>query len=242
MVARSLTFTGKYEQKVKKYAIIVAAGTGTRMGGGKPKQFLPLRGKPMIWYTLDAFLKAYADLEVILVLQEDQILEGSEALGMLDDAERVVIARGGETRFHSVWNGLRMVADPSVVFVHDGVRCLLSTRLIRRCYDETIAHGNAIPFTRPVDSLRIEQTGGTTILDRQKICIIQTPQTFYSDQLRDAFNRAPDSGFTDEAGVAEHAGIHLNLVEGEKSNIKITQPEDLVIAEKMIDFLDGLRL
>jgi 2-C-methyl-D-erythritol 4-phosphate cytidylyltransferase len=220
---------------MKKYAVIVAGGSGMRMGTMVPKQFLPLQGKPVLWYTLTAFLDAFPDLEIILVLPEAHLETGREILRSTHDPDRIWMAPGGETRFHSVRNGLSHIHQHSIVFVHDGVRCLLTPDLIRRCYHMAQEMGNAIPAITAVDSIRIETFDGNEFVDRNKIRIIQTPQTFYSDIVKAAFEQEYEESFTDEASVVERLGVKIHLIEGEPTNIKITHPIDVLIAEKILE-------
>jgi 2-C-methyl-D-erythritol 4-phosphate cytidylyltransferase len=220
---------------MKKYAVIVAGGSGLRMGTPVPKQFLPLRGKPAIWYTLTAFLNAFDDLEIIMVLPEAHIKTGQEILRSTHSPDRIWMTVGGETRFHSVKNGLSHIQQHSIVFVHDGVRCLLTPDLIRRCNSKAQESGNAIPAISATDSIRIETIGGNEMVDRNKVRIIQTPQTFYSDVIKAAFEQDYEETFTDEASVVERLGVKINLIEGESTNIKITYPIDVLIAEKILE-------
>ena len=220
---------------MKKYAVIVAGGSGLRMGTQVPKQFLLLHDKPVLWYTLTAFLQAFDDLEIILVLPEAHLATGQEILRSTQDPDRVWMTIGGETRFHSVKNGLEHIRQHSMVFVHDGVRCLLTPDLIRRCYQKAKDTNNAIPAVRATDTIRIETINGNTLVDRNKVRIIQTPQTFYSDIIKAAFEQDYDEAFTDEASVVERLGVKINLVEGESTNIKITQPIDILIAERILE-------
>lgn len=213
----------------------MAGGSGLRMGTTLPKQFLPLQDKPVLWYTLQAFLEAFDDLHIILVLPEAHLLTGQEILRSTMDPDRVWMTVGGETRFHSVRNGLQHIHQHSIVFVHDGVRCLLTPNLIRRCYEAAIEGGNAIPAISAVDSIRMSTIDGSVPVDRNKVKIIQTPQTFYSDILKAAFEQEYDDRFTDEASVVEKIGVKIHLIEGETSNIKITQPIDILIAEKILE-------
>jgi len=208
----------------------VAAGSGNRMGSDVPKQFLLVNEKSVLWYTLNAFLKAFSDIQIILVLQEQHLDIGKQLVESLAAQSRITIVSGGERRFDSVKNGLRFVANPAVVFIHDGARCLVTEKLIRRCYEETIQKGSAIPAIKPVDSLRIDAAEGTKVLDRNKVYIVQTPQTFMSHDILNAFDQEYEESFTDEATVAEKSGLIINLVEGEPENIKITFPGDLEIA------------
>jgi 2-C-methyl-D-erythritol 4-phosphate cytidylyltransferase len=216
-----------------KYAIIVAGGTGLRMGGPLPKQFMLLKGKPLLWYTINAFIEAYDDMQIILVLPELFIEKGKE-IAVQFPYNRMRITTGGETRFHSVKNGLRLVDNHAIVLVHDGVRCLVTPRLIQRCCEETIEHGNAIPAVASVDSIRIEARPGNEVVDRSRVRIIQTPQTFFSEVIKEAFEQDYKESFTDEACVVERLGVKINLIEGESNNIKITRPIDLLIADKIL--------
>lgn len=220
---------------MKKYAVIVAGGSGMRMGTVVPKQFLPLQGKPVLWYTLTAFLDAFPDLEIILVLPEAHLQIGQEILRSTYAPDRIWMTVGGETRFHSVRNGLSHIHQHSIVFIHDGVRCLLTPQLIRRCHAMAQERGNAIPAIGSVDSIRIENYSGNEYIDRSKVKIIQTPQTFYSDIVKAAFEQEYEESFTDEASVVERLGVKIHLLDGESTNIKITHPIDVLIAEKILE-------
>ncbi len=224
---------------MKKYAVIVAGGSGVRMGTNVPKQFLDLRGKPVLWYTIEAFLQAFNDISVILVVPATHMEKGLLIARSSSDNNRVLVTEGGETRFHSVKNGLDHVQEKSVVFVHDGVRCLLTTSLIQRCFEKTIENGNAIPAIAAVDTIRLETIEGNTQIDRQKVKIIQTPQTFYSDSIKAAFEQDFDESFTDEASVVEKYGMKIHLIEGEPANIKITRPMDILLAERILEERGG---
>lgn len=219
---------------MKKYAIIVAGGSGTRMGGILPKQFMLLRDKPVLYYTLQTFLQAYDDLRLILVLPADYTDMGQEIIDAYFDKDRIRITIGGDTRFQSVKNGLALVEDESIIFVHDAVRCLLSKELIQRCYIQAMETGTAIPAVASKDSIRLITDEGNTAYDRNKVMLIQTPQTFHSKILLPAFRIDYKDKFTDEATVAEAFGINVSLVDGEESNIKITRPVDLLIAEQLL--------
>ncbi|MEO7523107.1 MAG: 2-C-methyl-D-erythritol 4-phosphate cytidylyltransferase, partial [Ferruginibacter sp.] len=220
---------------MKKFAIIVAAGSGSRMNGSLPKQFLMLKGKPVLYYTISAFLNAYDDFQIILVLPEDHVAAGQEIIDAFFDYSRIQIAIGGRSRFHSVQNGLQLVDEDSVVFVHDAVRCLITKGLIHRCYDAVIEYGSAVPVISSKDSLRIVTKDGNEPLDRDLVKLVQTPQAFYSKILLPAFNIDYKDKFTDEATVVEAFGLKIYLVEGEDTNIKITRPIDLEVAEKLLD-------
>ena len=216
-----------------KYAIIVAGGSGIRMGSPVPKQFLLLRGKPVLWHTVSAFITAYADIEIILVLPASHLDAGNDLVNAFP-THKIQITTGGDNRFSSVKKGLQFVVEKSVVFVHDGVRCLVTPALIRRCYEATIEKGNAVPAVMATDTIRIVTGPDNEQIDRDNVRIIQTPQTFFSDLLLIGFEQDYLPRFTDEASVVERTGIKINIIPGDGSNIKITQPVDLLIAEKIL--------
>ena len=219
---------------MNKFAVIVAAGSGTRMGGTTPKQFLLVNDKPVLYYTLQTFLNAFADIQIILVLPVDHTDRGQEVIDAYFDAGKIKITAGGDTRFQSVKNGLALAEGDSIIFVHDGVRCLLTETLIHRCYAEAVRSGTAIPVIVSKDSVRIVNDEGNDVIDRNKVMLVQTPQTFHSKILLPAFQIDYKEKFTDEATVVEAYGIKVTLVEGEENNIKITRPVDLLIAERII--------
>lgn len=219
---------------MKKYAVIVAGGTGTRMGSAIPKQFMLLNGKPVLLHTIETFLSAYPDLQIILVLPAAFEEQGRQLILQSAAPSRIQMAFGGATRFHSVQNGLKMIREASVVFVHDGVRCLVTEKLIKRCYEQALEKGNAIPAVAVNDSIRMKEGNKTKVVDRSRLLAVQTPQTFLSDIILPAFEQPYEEAFTDEATVAEAAGYEVFMIEGEKENIKITQPADLLIAEQLI--------
>ncbi|MBK9937250.1 MAG: 2-C-methyl-D-erythritol 4-phosphate cytidylyltransferase [Chitinophagaceae bacterium] len=220
---------------MNKYAIIVAGGTGTRMGRSLPKQFILLKDKPVLYYTLKTFLESYTDLQIILVLPVEFTDMGQEIIDAYFDKERIKITAGGDTRFQSVKNGLALVDDEAIIFVHDGVRCLLSKELIHRCYAQAVETGTAIPAIISKDSIRLLTEEGNKAYDRNNVMLIQTPQTFHSKILLPAFQIDYKDKFTDEATVVEAYGMKVSLVEGEENNIKITRPIDLLIAESIIN-------
>jgi 2-C-methyl-D-erythritol 4-phosphate cytidylyltransferase len=220
---------------MKKFAIIAAGGSGSRMNTQTPKQFLLLAGRPVLWYTITTFLDAYPDLEIILVLPVNHFQEGEVLVQSFDSSGRIHLVMGGDTRFHSVKKGLEFIVDPSIVFVHDGVRCLVTKTLIQRCYDYTLLNGNAVPAVSSVDSMRLEKDGSNWSMDRARVKIIQTPQTFRSELIKKAFEQEYRESFTDEASVVERLDVKINLVEGEELNIKITHPADFAAAEKIIE-------
>jgi 2-C-methyl-D-erythritol 4-phosphate cytidylyltransferase len=220
---------------MKKIALIVAGGKGARMNNEIPKQFLLLKDKPVLYYSIKAFLDAYEDIEIILVLPEEHIGKGQEIIDGYFDNSRFRLCEGGRTRFHSVQNGLALITeDDAVIFVHDGVRCLITPDLIKRCYASAIETGTAIPVIESGDSIRLITANGNKIVDRNKIKLVQTPQTFHSKILLPAFKIDYKDKFTDEASVVEAFGLRVNLIEGERNNIKITNPADLMLASLLL--------
>jgi 2-C-methyl-D-erythritol 4-phosphate cytidylyltransferase len=220
---------------MKKYAVIVAGGSGSRMGSELPKQFLLIHDKPILWYTLHTFLKSFKDIHIILVLPADYYDPGRAICDEITSLYPIETIVGGTTRFHSVQKGLALIKEQSVIFVHDGVRCLLSPSLIHLCYEETLRFGSAIPCIDSKDSVRIVNDSGHRAIKRTAVKLMQTPQTFLSDLILPAYQAAYQETFTDDASVAEAAGHSIHLVNGEEDNIKITTPLDLAIAEELLD-------
>lgn len=222
-------------QQTKTIAVITAGGQGTRMGSALPKQFLDLNGKPVLYHTIKAFLDAVPGIEIVLVLPEQQISLMQMVLQAFEERIDLTIVAGGPTRYHSVQNGLKGLPQDSIIMVHDGVRPLISTELIQRCRQQAMGKGSAIPAVAATDSLRLVDEEDSHPLDRSVVRMIQTPQTFRGDILLPAFQLDYQNAFTDEASVVEAAGGTVFLVEGEKRNIKITTPEDLVIAAALMN-------
>ena len=219
----------------KKIAIITAGGSGTRMGGAMPKQFLLLKDKPILWYTINAFFDAFDDISIILVLPSDFIRQGEILVSEMGKEDSVTIIEWGATRFHSVKNGVNLLNKDSIVFVHDGVRCLIAPALIRACYEQTVLMGSAIPAVSAIDSIRIlDDHSNHTAINRSRIKIIQTPQTFKGELLIKSFNMPYQEIFTDEATVVEYSGEKIYLIEGDYDNLKITRPVDLILAESIL--------
>jgi len=219
---------------MKKIAIIVAGGTGQRMGSVVPKQFLEIEGKAILLHTIDQFTAAFSDIELVIVLPQGYIEEGQTLLAQNGYNKNVQFVAGGETRFQSVKNGLTKVTSDAIVFVHDAVRCLLTPALIQRCYQQAAEKGSAIPAVSATDTVRLIQGTGHILLDRENVMLIQTPQTFQADLLLEAFKQDYVPEFTDEANVVEANGKSVYLVDGEFENIKITRPLDLAIAEYIL--------
>ena len=223
------------------YVIIVAGGKGLRMGSDIPKQFLPIGGKPVLMRTLERFRAYSEDLQIILVLPETQQDYWKELCKKYDFKVEYQLANGGETRFHSVQNGLALIPENAegVVGVHDGVRPFPSIDVIRNCYETARKAQAVIPVIPVVETLRhISLTSHLSPLTsktvpRSDYRLVQTPQTF-DIQLLKAANRQPyDEGFTDDASVVESYGHEITLVDGNRENIKITTPYDIVVAEAL---------
>ena len=220
---------------MKKIAIIVAGGVGTRMAATVPKQFLLLHDKPVLWHSIAAFVNTFSDIEIIVVLHPQYLEEGKIIAHSFAGTHHIKCIAGGITRFHSVKNGLAMVDDNSIVFVHDAVRCLLTQQLIIDCYNQTMDKGSAIPAVTATDSIRIVDGDSSCKADRNNIRLVQTPQTFKSSILLSAFKQEYQLSFTDEATVVEASGQNVYLIDGDYNNIKITRPLDLFIAEKILE-------
>ncbi len=220
---------------MKKYAIIVAGGIGLRMGHELPKQFILINGKPILYYTLKVFLESFDDLQVILVLPEEHIAAGQEIIDAYFGYERIQFCAGGLTRFHSVQKGLSLVNEEAIIFVHDAVRCLLTSALIHRCYEAAHETGSAIPVISCTDSVRLLRDDYNEFFPRQDVKLVQTPQVFHSKILQPAYNIDHKEKYTDEASVVDAFGMKLTLVDGEDENIKITKKIDLVLAEYILN-------
>jgi 2-C-methyl-D-erythritol 4-phosphate cytidylyltransferase len=219
---------------MKKYAVIVGGGRGSRMGHAEPKQFLLLQQKPVFWHTVKKFMDAFDDIEIIVVLPADWIEKGKHLLNDLNSNGEIKFCTGGETRFHSVRAGLQFIKEDSIVFIHDAVRCLVSNSLIHHCFQHAMENGSAIPVTDAKDSIRLVETNGSRSIDRHLIKLVQTPQTFKSNIILSAYQQPYQEGFTDEAMVVESLGETVSLVDGDPKNIKITLPTDLLVASQLL--------
>jgi len=215
---------------MKKTAIIVAGGTGQRMGTVVPKQFLEIEGKSILLHTIDQFVAAFSDINFVIVLPSGYIEEGQKIIASSGLSQQFQFVAGGDTRFQSVKNGLAEVDQDTVVFVHDAVRCLLTPALIQRCFQQAVEKGSAIPAVSSTDTIRFIEGASHHVVDRENVMMIQTPQTFNAALLIKAFEQTYQPSFTDEANVVEAAGTPVFLVDGEFENIKITRPLDLAIA------------
>ena len=218
------------------YVIIVAGGKGLRMGSDIPKQFLPIGGKPVLMRTLERFRAYSSDLQIILVLPEAQQDYWRQLCEEYHFDVEYQLANGGQTRFHSVQNGLALVPDDAegVVGVHDGVRPFPSIEVIRNCYETAREKKAVIPVIPIVETVRHLENEGSVTVPRNDYRLVQTPQTFDIQLLKAANHQPYNDGFTDDASVVESYGHAITLVEGNRENIKITTPYDMKIAEVLI--------
>lgn len=221
--------------QIKKFAIIVAGGKGLRMGGDIPKQFRLISGRPVLMHTLEAFYKYDTDTELILVLPEDHQTYWKELCTQYRFPVKHRIVTGGETRFHSVKNGLDSLSDDGLVAVHDGVRPLVAQEVIRTAFEEAERSGAVIPVIEITDSLReLTPDGKSKSVQRALYRGVQTPQVFNTVLLKNAYRQPFCDGFTDDASVVEAVGKEVTLVQGNPENIKITTPQDLLLAEMLL--------
>ena len=216
---------------MKKHIIIVAGGKGLRMGGDIPKQFLPVCGKPVLMRTLEAFHAYDASMRLILVLPVSQQAYWKQLCEEYQFELVHEIANGGETRFHSVKNGLTLVEEDGLVGVHDGVRPFVSQEVITRCYEEAASLKAVIPVIGVVETVRHLTEEGSETVPRDQYKLVQTPQVFDVTLLRRAYQQEYTDLFTDDASVVEVLGEKVYLVEGNRENIKLTTPFDLKLAE-----------
>ena len=213
-----------------RYALIVAGGKGLRMGGELPKQFIPVGGKPVLMRTMEAFYDSDSEIQIILVLPHSQQDYWRQLCRECRFSLPHVIADGGETRFHSVKNGLALVKTPALVGVHDGVRPFVSPEVIARCYTLAAEKKAVVPVIEVVETVRRLTGDGSVTVNRDDYRLVQTPQVFDAELLKKAYGQAYTSLFTDDASVVEALGESVFLTEGNKENIKITTPFDLKIA------------
>lgn len=217
-----------------KSVIIVAGGSGLRMKTKMPKQFLPLRGRPVLMYTLEAFHQYDSSINLILVLPSAYRNDWEELCSRHHFTLEHQIVEGGATRYHSVVNGLAIAPD-GLIAVHDGVRPFVSTDVIDACFKTAAIAGAAIPVIEVVDTVRELTRESSRTVDRNRYRLVQTPQVFTSDLLRQAYNQPYNDTFTDDASVVEAYGHAVTLVEGSRMNIKLTTPFDFILAETIID-------
>lgn len=220
---------------MKRTVIIVAGGKGLRMGGELPKQFIPLHGKPVLMHTMNVFYKWDSTADLLLVIPEEHDAYWKMLCKELNCMIPHRVVYGGDTRFHSVKNGLDETQGEGIIAVHDGVRPFVAQDVISSCFTIAEAFGAAIPVVPVIESVREISGGASRSFDRNRLCIVQTPQVFHVDLLREAYGQPYDESFTDDASVVEATGHTIRLVDGNRENIKLTTPIDLQYAGIMLD-------
>jgi len=216
------------------YVVIVAGGSGKRMGADIPKQFLKLAGRPVLMHTIERFKSFNDAIEIITVLPENQLRYWVDLQKKHSFDVPHTLVKGGLHRFISVKNGLKFVNTPSLVAIHDGVRPFVTVDTIKRCFETAEKLGNAIPAVSPSDSLRMLTDKGSMPLNRMHVKQIQTPQVFNAELIKKAYLQEYITEFTDDATVLEKTGEKINMVDGNRENIKITNPEDLLISSALL--------
>ena len=212
----------------------MAGGKGARFNSKMPKQFAELNGIPVLLHTIRAFFRYSESIRVVLVLASDDFGTWQAISKKFRFDKPVLLQKGGESRFQSVRNGLEKIGDDGLVAIHDGVRPLISEDIIAASFRLAAVHQSAIAAVPLKESIRITDQSQTLAVDRSKFRLIQTPQTFKVELIKDAYRMEEDESLTDDASVAERSGISISLFEGSYSNIKITTPEDLVVAEALL--------
>lgn len=220
--------------KYKEFALIVAGGKGTRIKSSIPKQFIQLCGLPILMHTINAFYRYDENITVILVLPEDDFTLWEDLCLKFNFQKPLIIQKGGETRFQSVRNGLNCITEDGLVAIHDGVRPLVSDDIIGASFRLAAVHQSAVAAVRLKESIRMTDQDNTKAVDRSRFRLIQTPQTFQVSLIKKAYQIKEDPSLTDDASVAERSGHLISLFEGSYENIKVTTPEDLIIAEALM--------
>jgi 2-C-methyl-D-erythritol 4-phosphate cytidylyltransferase len=219
---------------MKNYAIIVAGGTGSRMKGEVPKQFVLLNSKPVILYSIEAFYSYDPSVEIILVLHPDYLSLWNQFITESKISIPFKVAEGGRTRFDSVKNGLKLVTDEGFVAVHDAARPSINADFLKSLFAAALTYGSAIPVVPVTDTIRIIDGDTSRQQDRKFLRAIQTPQVFRVSELQRAYTQPYEPNFTDDGSVMESAGFPVHLAEGKRGNIKITHLEDIALAEVLI--------
>lgn len=216
------------------WVLIVAGGEGVRMGSTLPKQFMPLLGWPVLMHTVQAFYEYDQSINIIIILPDGFIDAWKGLCKQNNFLIQHTLVKGGKTRFHSVRNGLMHAGDEGLIAIHDGVRPLVNRTTIDRCFKTAALKGSAVPVLLPVESVRKVDGQYSIPVSREDLRLVQTPQVFRAGEIKQAYRRKYSSSFTDDATVAEKAGIKIHLVMGNPENIKITTPMDLKLAECLI--------
>ena len=227
---------------MQKHAVIVAGGSGTRLGGGLPKQFQPLCGRPMLWWALNAFADEDNETVIHLVLPEAYIPLWKELESSLPESDRIplMVHSGGATRTESVVSALSYIASDEniLIAVHDAARPVVDKSMIERGWKTAGMYGAAVPVVPVTDSLRcLQENGGSVVADRSRYVAVQTPQVFRANLLKDAYKKIDEGNFTDDASVVEFSGTIPYLYEGGHDNIKVTNPGDMEIAAILLQRL-----
>ena len=218
-----------------RYALVVAGGRGIRMQLGIPKQFVLVAGKPLLVYALEAFYRCASSIRIIIVLPEAEIATWKTLCQQYGISAPHEVVAGGATRSASVYCGLQHISNHhSLVAVHDGVRPFVTSQLIENSFQQAALHGSAVASVPLKDSIRKVVGDRSEACEREKYHLIQTPQTFRTDLLWDAYEVSTGKAFSDDASVIEHSGHRVHLIKGDYSNLKVTTPEDLVIAEALV--------
>jgi 2-C-methyl-D-erythritol 4-phosphate cytidylyltransferase len=218
----------------KEYAIIVAGGKGTRIKSSLPKQFLEIGGLPVLMHTMNAFYRYSPQLTIILVLPTDDFETWGDLCRKHSFDKPFRLQEGGDTRFQSVRNGLKLIEEEGLVAIHDGVRPLVSEDIIGASFRLAAVHHSAVASVRLKESIRMSDQDTTRAMDRSRFRLVQTPQTFLVSLIKHAYETKEVESLTDDASVAEVAGHRISLFEGSYENLKITTPEDLVVAEALL--------
>jgi len=224
---------------MKRAVVIVAAGSGRRMGDKLPKQYLQMEGKPILVHTLEKFRHFDPEMDIVVVLAPAQREWWDELAATYEVSRGTTLAEGGATRFDSVKNGLKYVGPDLLVGIHDAVRPLVSRGTLERSYEAALRDGSGIPVIEMNESVRMLDKGsGSVHLDRSRLRIVQTPQVFLSDRIKQAYLQSYNPAFTDDASVYESTFGAVTLVEGNRENIKITTPHDLRLAAQFMDSVE----
>lgn len=220
---------------MEKYVIIVAGGSGKRMGGEVPKQFLLVAGKPILMHTVEAFARTSSDFKFILVLPEEHFSTWNSLCEQYSFSVPMQMVAGGKERFFSVKNALDYVPNGALVAVHDGVRPFVSKDTINEAFEVAEKNGSAVPVIDEVDSLRRVSDGASQAVNRSEYKRVQTPQVFQTTILKKAYNQEFSSFFTDDASVVESISEKITLTSGNVENIKLTTPHELLLAEALVN-------
>lgn len=229
--------------KLNKYALILAGGIGRRAGGDVPKQFRMLGGRPLVWWSIKRFYDADPQTSIILVCHPGYFDEWQLLYDSLSESDRipVMLCCGGRSRGESVCNGLMMIDDPeAVVAIHDGARPLVSSSMIKRGWESINLAEGVFPVIGVTDSLREKNGRETCPVDRDLFFVVQTPQFARAGVLKDAYNKGKDRLFTDDASLIQAAGYKVTHFQGETTNIKVTNPEDFILAEALLDMIQNI--